>query len=441
MEKSIEQFLNEEVKAYSLHVIRERALPCVIDGFKPSQRKIIFTADKVAHTFKKTSSFAGQVVFTANYDKGDQQIPDTIARMVQDFPGSNNVPFLDGSGAFGGRFLPKAWAAPRYTSVKLSENFHDLFTDFEILSFTEQGGDGFFEPDYFVPIIPTILLNGPEGIAVGFACEFQPHKKSELIARTRTILEGKAIPVKKLSPFFQAFRGTVDWDKDTKKFVQSGLITFVDAKKGFNYSITELPTGTSREQYIERLDKMIERDIITDYEDLCAKGQFNFLVNVTFEQQMNLEEGKHHIIKVFGLVQNLNENMNCISENGKLLRFDSADQLLNYFVKFRLKFLAKRKAYKIKTFTDQYILLNEKLKFIKAVIANEIKLNFKNKTVMKAALEKLGYLWVDKLMEIPVYLITVEQTDKLTTELMDVQIELDYYKQVTEKELYLKDLE
>ena len=439
--KTIERFLDEEVKEYSISVIKDRALPCVIDGFKPSQRKIIFTAIKVAaRKLMKTSSFAGYVSPIAGYDKGDQQLPDTIARMVQDFPGSNNIPFLEGEGTFGSRFLPKGWSAPRYTHVKLSENFNELFTDFDILTYTEQGGEGTFEPDYYIPILPSLLLNGPSGIAVGFACEFQPYAKDEIERLVRNLLTSKKhLMSGQLVPYFKGFKGSVEWDGGIGKYVQFGKVRREAKRKKVTYVVEEIPTGISREKYIALLDAMVDKGIINDYEDECnGKVGFKFVLKVSLEQEVELE--KHSLYKVLGLQKTLNMNMNCISEDNRLLQFNEPEEIVEYFVKFRLKFLSKRKAHKIAVLTEEIELISGKIKFISEVRADKIKLKFASRADMRKALEKRGYKYITQIMEIPVYNITAEHISKLTDDMESAMVELEYYQKITEKKLYLEDL-
>lgn len=437
-QKKIEDFLNEEVYDYSLHVIQERALPCVIDGFKPSQRKIIYTARKVGNNFMKTTALAGYVSAIGNYERGDQQLPDTIIRMVQNFAGKNNIPFLDGEGSFGSRFIPDGAAAPRYTKTRLNRNFHEIFsTDFDVLTYTEQGNDGVFEPDYYVPTIPAILLNGPSGIAVGFACEFQPYLRSDLIRNTAAVLAGKS--QKTLRPFFQGYKGEITWSSEDQKWRMFGVISHKMAGRQHTYEITEIPVSISREKYVNHLELLIDKEIINDYTDLCNKNGFNFKILVTRSQVEKIES--RNIFKIFNLIKNLNYNMNCISEDGKLLRFYTPEQLVKYFVDFRLTFLSKRKAYQIKLLTSEGNLIQEKISFIINVRSNKISMKFKSRADMKKQIQKLEYKYVDKLMEMAVYSITEENIKKLEADLVDVDSMLEYYTNVTEKGLFISDLQ
>ena len=442
MKKTIEEFLNKEVYDYSLHVIQERSLPSVIDGFKPSQRKIIYTARKVGNNFMKTTAFAGYVSAIGGYERGDQQLPDTIIRMVQNFAGGNNIPFLDGEGSFGSRFIPDGAAAPRYTKTKLSKNFNEIFkTDFDILNYTEQGTEGTYEPDYYVPAIPAILLNGAKGIAVGYACEFQPFSSQSLVKATLARLKNRIStyrPSARIQPYYAGYKGKIEWSKEDQKWYMFGRITVYPFKKNSYLEISEIPVGISREKYVEILELLVENDTIKNYEDLCNKEGFKFIINWTKLQIEKLES--KDLFKVFKLRKSLNYNMNCISENGKLLRFYTPEELIDYFVQFRLKFLSKRKTHQINILTEDATLIREKISFISNVNSGAIELKFKSRADMKKKLAQYSYKYLDKLIEMVVHSITEENIKKLKADLVDIDSMLEYYRNVTEKQLYLSDL-
>ena len=171
MEKTVTEYLDQDYGNYAKYVIEHRAIPSVIDGFKPTQRKIIYIAAKVwkGNSDKPLKIFqlGGKVASDANYHHGDASLSSAIIGMAQSF--KNSMPLLEEIGQFGSLRSPEA-GAPRYISTKLNSNFKLLYKDFELLeSRYEEGIE--IEPDFFLPIIPTVLLNGSSGIAVGFATD------------------------------------------------------------------------------------------------------------------------------------------------------------------------------------------------------------------------------------------------------------------------------
>ena len=189
--KSVSQFLDQDYAAYGMYTLENRAIPSVIDGFKPTQRKIIFIADKVWKGSNdkplKIFQLGGRIAADAHYHHGDGSLNGAIIGMAQSF--KNSLPLLDEVGQFGSLRSPEA-GAPRYISTKLTPNFRLLYKDFELLtSQIEEGNE--IEPKYFLPIIPTVLLNGSSGIAVGFATNILNRNPAQLIEACTKVLDGK----------------------------------------------------------------------------------------------------------------------------------------------------------------------------------------------------------------------------------------------------------
>lgn len=253
-ERTITDFINNEVKEYAISVVEERAIPSIVDGFKPVQRKLVYTANRVAKNFIKTAALVGNVISVGGYYKGDASIAAACGNMAQDFPGSNNVPFIKGSGEFGKRLTPNGIAAPRYTKAMLHPNFNKFFTDSELLEYEEQDGE-FFEPKYYLPSVPTVLLNGISGIAVGFACKILPYKLTDIIQNVGNVLRKK--PQFEMTPYYGDFKGTID--KVDDKWVMRGVWRKINKT---TIEITELPIGISREKYLEHLNKLEDAGLI-----------------------------------------------------------------------------------------------------------------------------------------------------------------------------------
>jgi len=151
--KTVTDYLDSDYRDYAKYVVEERAIPSVIDGFKPTQRKIIFVANKVWRNGSekplKIFQLAGKVASDAHYHHGDGSLNGAIVTMAQKF--KNSMPVLDSIGQFGSLRSPEA-GAPRYISTKLHQNFRLLYKDFELLeSRYEEGNE--IEPNYFLPII------------------------------------------------------------------------------------------------------------------------------------------------------------------------------------------------------------------------------------------------------------------------------------------------
>ena len=168
-QKTISEFLSQEYKEFSLYTIENRAIPSVIDGFKPTHRKIIHVSNSIWKTGNekplKVFQLAGKVASDAFYHHGNSSLESAIITSAQSF--KNNLPLLEEIGQFGSLRSPEP-AAARYIGTKLHNNFKLLYKDSELLTFREEEGE-FIEPHFFLPIIPTVLVNGSSGIAVGFS--------------------------------------------------------------------------------------------------------------------------------------------------------------------------------------------------------------------------------------------------------------------------------
>ena len=170
-EKSISEFLSDEYKEFAMYSIEGRAMPSVIDGFKPTQRKVIHISNQIWKTggekTLKVFQLAGKVASDAFYHHGNTSLENSIVTMAQKF--KNNAALLEEDGQYGSLRSPQP-GAPRYIGTKLNENFRLIYKDFELLNYKEEEGET-IEPEFFLPIIPTVLLNGSSGIAVGFAAK------------------------------------------------------------------------------------------------------------------------------------------------------------------------------------------------------------------------------------------------------------------------------
>ena len=157
-------FIQKTYRNYANYILCNRAIPSFMDGMKSSPRLAVYVAKDKATSLTITSALTGLVMATGLYHHGDGAMSQLISKMAQSFKGSNNIPLFDGSGAFGSFLEPDGIAAPRYTEVKISHNFFNLFPeiDFEIIPRDVETG----APIHLLPIIPISLINGASGIAV-----------------------------------------------------------------------------------------------------------------------------------------------------------------------------------------------------------------------------------------------------------------------------------
>ena len=171
----ISQYLNTELIKFS-HDDCKRSIPSLFDGLKQSQRKVLFSVKKRNLTYNKQSlkvaQLGGYVAEHTNYHHGEQNLYDTIIKMANEFPGSNNIPLLYRDGAFGTRLVgSKDAASARYIFTKMEPLTPLIFREEDdvLLEYVVDDGD-VVEPKFYLPIIPMILVNGACGIGSGWSC-------------------------------------------------------------------------------------------------------------------------------------------------------------------------------------------------------------------------------------------------------------------------------
>ena len=195
---SSSQYILDTSREYSIYVCSDRAIPYATDGLKDVQRKALWLmrnkGDKI-----KTVSLAGEMISSELYVHGDASAGEAVSMLAA--PYLNNIPLIEGIGAFGTRVAPKdGIGAPRYTYVKKSKITQELvYADLDIVSLKENYS-GQLEPKTFLPLIPLLLLNGVSGIAVGWSTDILPRKPSDIIDACISALDGKEIP--EIQPYF-----------------------------------------------------------------------------------------------------------------------------------------------------------------------------------------------------------------------------------------------
>jgi DNA gyrase/topoisomerase IV subunit A len=367
--KTVTDYLDTDYKEYAIYVVEERAIPSVIDGFKPTQRKVIFVANKVwkngSEKPMKIFQLAGRVAADAFYHHGDGSLNSAIIGMAQKF--KNSMPVLEDIGQFGSLRSPEA-AAPRYIATKLHKNFRLLYKDFELLeSRYEEGNE--IEPKYFLPIIPTVLLNGGSGIAVGFATNILNRNPISLIDACLKSLDGKKYA--EPTPWNREFAGNCELvDPEKFSWVFSGKY---ELKNTTTLVINELPPSITYEKFDQHLIDLEDTRRIASYENNC-KSNINYVLKFRREDLKTLSDSTR-LKKLLKMDERQTENFTVLDETGHLKIFSSASEIIEYFVKFRLSFYDKRKQFIIDTLNQELIVLSNRARFVKAIIEGKLKIN------------------------------------------------------------------
>lgn len=434
---TISEYLDSKYLEYGMYTLEERAIPSVIDGFKPTQRKIIYVADKIWKSGSekplKVFQLGGKIASDANYHHGDASVNGAIIGMAQKF--KNTLPVLDSLGQYGSLRSPSA-GAPRYISTKTTKNFRLLYKDFELLENKIDEGV-VIEPKYFLPIIPTVLLNGSSGIAVGFSTNILNRNPLDLIIACQRVLDGKKPNV--LLPYWTEFTGNVSVGENPNQYIMTGTYSIINTT---TVKITELPPYTTYKKYESHLDSLIEKGIVVSYENNSSKS-VNYTLRFTRSTLSELIN-KGTLEKILKLSETDTEILTCLDEFGKLILFDSVDDIVKYFVNFRLTYYYKRKEYLVKSKTETMDLANNRAKFIKLILDNKIKVFNRKLNEIILDLEKYKLPMKDEsysyLLNMPIQSLTFELYNKLLNEILTLQKEIEIIQNTEPIDMYKSDL-
>jgi DNA gyrase subunit A len=194
---SLEEEMQQSYLDYAMSVIVGRALPDVRDGLKPVHRRVLHAMRELGNDFnkpyKKSARVVGDVI-GKYHPHGDSAVYDTIVRMAQPF--SMRYMLVDGQGNFGS-VDGDSPAAMRYTEVRMSKIAHEMLADIDkqTVDFIENYDGSESEPSVMPTRLPSLLVNGSSGIAVGMATNIPPHNLTEVINACMAVIEDPAIDV------------------------------------------------------------------------------------------------------------------------------------------------------------------------------------------------------------------------------------------------------
>ena len=373
---SYADFVNKELIHFSLSDCL-RSIPCVVDGLKPGQRKILFSCFK--RDLKKdikVAQLSGYVSEKSAYHHGEASLQSTIIGMAQNFVGSNNVNLLQPSGQFGSRLQGgKDSASPRYIFTRLAKMTRFLFpeTDDKVLKYLEDDGLS-IEPEWYVPVLPMVLVNGADGIGTGWSTSVPRFNPLDLIENIKCVLSGD--PLADLVPWYQGFTGS--FHRDPKKegtFICRG--TYEIDEYTNTVRITELPVGTWTQNYKEFLESNLvdtgsNTAFVTDIKEYHAEMTIDFKIEVTDKGMEGIKADPYKKLK---LCCNINtSNMHLFNEKGRITKYKTPNDILLEFCQVRKTFYRKRKDYLQDQLQNELEKLSNQARFILAVIKDEVKI-------------------------------------------------------------------
>ncbi|XP_014334365.2 DNA topoisomerase 2-alpha [Bos mutus] len=385
-------FINKELILFS-NSDNERSIPSMVDGLKPGQRKVLFTCFKRNDKREvKVAQLAGSVAEMSSYHHGEMSLMMTIINLAQNFVGSNNLNLLQPIGQFGTRLHGgKDSASPRYIFTMLSPLARLLFPakDDHTLKFLYDDNQR-VEPEWYIPIIPMVLINGAEGIGTGWSCKIPNFDVREVVNNIRRLMDGEE-PLPML-PSYKNFKGTVE-ELAPNQYVISGEVAILNST---TIEISELPirtwTQTYKEQVLEPMLNGTEKTppLITDYREYHTDTTVKFVVKMTEEKLAEAERAGLH--KVFKLQTSLTCNSMVLFDHvGCLKKYDTVLDILRDFFELRLKYYGLRKEWLLGMLGAESAKLNNQARFILEKIDGKIIIENKPKKELIKVLIQRGY--------------------------------------------------
>nr|4FM9_A Chain A, DNA topoisomerase 2-alpha [Homo sapiens] len=385
-------FINKELILFS-NSDNERSIPSMVDGLKPGQRKVLFTCFKRNDKREvKVAQLAGSVAEMSSYHHGEMSLMMTIINLAQNFVGSNNLNLLQPIGQFGTRLHGgKDSASPRYIFTMLSSLARLLFPpkDDHTLKFLYDDNQR-VEPEWYIPIIPMVLINGAEGIGTGWSCKIPNFDVREIVNNIRRLMDGEE-PLPML-PSYKNFKGTIE-ELAPNQYVISGEVAILNST---TIEISELPvrtwTQTYKEQVLEPMLNGTEKTppLITDYREYHTDTTVKFVVKMTEEKLAEAERVGLH--KVFKLQTSLTCNSMVLFDHvGCLKKYDTVLDILRDFFELRLKYYGLRKEWLLGMLGAESAKLNNQARFILEKIDGKIIIENKPKKELIKVLIQRGY--------------------------------------------------
>jgi len=391
------RFIHDELIHFS-NADNIRSLASIMDGLKPSQRKILFGCLKRGLRAEvRVAQLAGYVSEHAAYHHGEASLTGAITSMAQQFVGANNINLLAPIGQFGSRLQGgKDAASARYIHTHLEMIVDTILRkeDAGILKHIDDDGLT-VEPVTYFPVVPLLVINGCIGIGTGFSTDIPPHNPEEVVGLLRDRLEGRRPTLENLAmrPWWIGFKGPVQLVSDGV-WVTKGLYTFDDAKK--SVTITELPVGTWTHDYKAFLDELCVsgtvvkaggstggkndssktdegKPVLRNFEDLYNHIDVKFNLDLDPDYYDDIRANPVEFEKRFQLTSTWRTtNMVAFNMESKIVKYGCVGDILEAFYGPRLAAYETRRAAEIERQKSEALEADAKARFLQAVLDGTI---------------------------------------------------------------------
>lgn len=460
----------------------ERSINNICDGLKESTRKILYACIKrnLYNNEIKVAQLAGNVSEVTAYHHGENSLQQAIIGMAQIFVGTNNINILSPNGQFGSRIQGGSDASsPRYIYTLLSELTKLIFKEEDNCTLNYLNEDSqVIEPEYYIPIIPMILVNGAVGIGTGFSTNIPQYNPNDIIDSCINICNKISdeninvasdndihklynvinyIDIENYVPYYLGFKGTIQ--KNDKDIYESkGVYSWLDDT---TVEISELPVGFWTEDYKEFLESIILNNQfnLKSFESHYTAKNVKFILKFT-PGSRTLYGNSDKFQNNFKLVSSKNlsvNNMHLYSSSGAIKKYKGTSDIIKEWAKVRILKYYERKNHQVKNLQKEYNILSAKIRFILDVIAGKIKIMNIKLDVIAEKLNELNYPKIYKdsdnsiddnelikgynyLIKMPISQLTLDRKIILEKEVEDLKNKLDKLKQTNIEKIWLNEL-
>ena len=439
---TITDFINKDLIHFS-NYDNHRSIPSIFDGLKPSLRKIMYCSFKRNLKSEiKVAQLAGYVSEHGAYHHGEASLNGAIINLAQNYVGTNNINLLMPEGQFGSRLEGgKDSAAPRYIFTYLSKITGALFNKDDTPLLKQNIDDGeLIEPEFYMPVLPIILINGTIGIGTGWSSSIPQFNPVDIINNIRLLMDNKDI--ESMTPWYRGFVGSIR-KVSPNKWISKGRYKIIDNS---TIEIYELPIGYWTSDFKELLDsyeKGYKSDtpvsssakdkkrggsvkgvkakstgakganskapkwtdfadddgkLIKSFKNESSEAMIKFTIKLEPSVLNKLTSGVDkagltELEKIFHLTTSISccNTMNLYDENNKLKNFTSPEAILKYYYELRLHYYELRRLNLIKILEQDLFLLSTRARFILDVINDDVKVRNVPKANIIKQLEDLKY--------------------------------------------------
>jgi len=454
--KIIKVNIEEEMKSayidYSMSVIVSRALPDVRDGLKPVHRRVLFGMSELGvlsnRSYKKSARIVGEVL-GKYHPHGDSSVYDAMVRMAQEW--SLRYPLVDGQGNFGS-IDGDSPAAMRYTEAKLKRIAEETLSDIEkgTVDFQPNFDDTLQEPTVLPTRIPTLLVNGASGIAVGMATNMPPHNLSESVDAIIAYIEDPEITVEGLmhhikGPDFPT-GGIIYGEQGIREAYETGrgrIVVRARTEVELTHSgrecivVTEIPYMVNKAEMIKRIADLINEKKLEGISYINDESDRNGMrVVIILKKEMPANIILNHLYKHSQLQTSFNvNNIALVRGRPKTL---SLKEIIDNFVKHRHEIVVRRakfdldQAEKRAHILEGLIIASDNIDEVIAIIRSSPNADVARERLMERF--TLSDLQARAIVEMRLRQLTGLEQDKLHAEYEEVMKLIEYLKNVLSDE-------